>query len=209
MSNILENRSIPKEVLSILPIALNALEESIFNKRHSRQSCDKEQSAFNVLDDYLHSITQYSESETEETSTVNPQNLTEGSLRDYRYAITPAGDLEITMAPHAKANTQDMLDNATHMDHDFLDNLLEDAGWSTNGQLYAVAPDWIGALTDAPMISDYCLNPDFFHDSETPESDLECQKNANVWWYPDYQVLSFAEELIKHGSVAFSKAPKY
>ena len=114
-----------------------------------------------------------------------------------KYTVTQNGNLEITCEGSEKEDLQDILDSTSHKDHGFLAEMLEYAGWSTNGKLYPVAPEWIGALTDAPIVSDEVIYLDN-GDHEVP---------GKVWWFPNYMVESFAETLIGTGRVLFAKAP--
>lgn len=115
-----------------------------------------------------------------------------------QFNITPDGNLEITCEENEKQDLQDTLDKSTHKDHGFLADLLEETGWSPNGRLYQVKPEWIAALTDAPILTD----------------DLDIEDDGihnvlgNVWWFPNYQIESFAETLIRDGKVVFSAAPE-
>lgn len=113
-----------------------------------------------------------------------------------QHQITPAGNLEILCEEGDQENLREMLDKATHMDHGFLADLLEDTGWSPNGRLYQVRPEWIAALTDAPILTDDLS----FEEDGTA---LVC---GRVWWFPNYMVESFAETLINTGSVIFTAA---
>lgn len=116
-----------------------------------------------------------------------------------KYEITANGSLRITLENQEdRDEAQSMLDRATDTDSDsgFLADLLED--WTANGHLYPVAPEWIGALTSAPIITDDLT----YSDDGTPTV------NGRIWWFPDYQVKSFAENLIRDGSVSFDAAPQ-
>jgi hypothetical protein len=116
------------------------------------------------------------------------------------FAITDNGNLELTCDDSEKADLQEMLDKATHMDHGFLADLLEYTGWSPNGRLYQVQPEWIGALTDAPILTDACV-------LDEDNAPFAVSVTGTVWWFPNYMVESFAETLIKTGRVLFTKAP--
>lgn len=109
------------------------------------------------------------------------------------------GDLEIATDNPAqeKADLQELLDKTNHMDHGFLADLLEYTGWSPNGHLHQVQPEWIAALTDAPILTD----------DLTIEDDGTANVLGNVWWFHNYQVESFAETLIRDGRVVFARAP--
>lgn len=113
------------------------------------------------------------------------------------FKILDSGNLEITCEDADKEDLQDTLDRCTHRDHGFLADLLEDTGWSGNGRLYQVQPEWIAALTDAPILTDWLVHTD---EDDMPEVD------GTVWWYPDYAVKSFAEELISTGRTVFVRA---
>lgn len=115
-----------------------------------------------------------------------------------QFNITPDGNLEITCEENEKQDLQDLLDKATHKDHGFLANLLEETGWSPNGHLHQVKPEWIAALTDAPILTDWLVHTG----DDTPEVD------GNVWWFHSYQIESFAETLIREGKVVFTAAPE-
>lgn len=115
------------------------------------------------------------------------------------FVITDNGNLELFSDASEKEELQEMLDKATHRDHGFLADLLEDTGWSPNGKLYQVQPEWIGALTDAPVLTDCLEYPDDYNAPPTV--------TGTVWWFPNYMLESFAETLIKTGRVLFTKAP--
>lgn len=60
-----------------------------------------------------------------------------------------------------------------------------------------VAPEWIGALTSAPILTDgYTLTDDGEH-----------VVDGKVWWFPDYMVRDELRELIDTGEVTFAFAP--
>jgi hypothetical protein len=63
-----------------------------------------------------------------------------------------------------------------------------------------VEPEWIGALTDAPILSDGLNYPDDGGPAVVPGS--------SVWWFPDYMVRDPWEELAREGRVVFTLAPE-
>lgn len=116
-----------------------------------------------------------------------------------KHQITPNGNLEILCDEEGDQEMlRELLANTNHKDHGFLADLLEETGWPGNGQLYQVRPEWIGALTDAPILADQL---DYTNDGATVPED------AKVWWYPNYMLESFAESLINTGRVLFHAAP--
>ena len=76
-------------------------------------------------------------------------------------------------------------------------DMLEACGLLGNGW-NSVAPETIGALTDAPIVTD-----DW---SITDEG--ETQALGRIWWFPNYQVEDPAETLVEKGRVVFTLARK-
>ena len=67
--------------------------------------------------------------------------------------------------------------------------------FSANGSYSLLKPEWIGALTEAPII---CSEPMNF-DEDTLLYSLP--ETAKTWWYGDYMVSDEFEELLKYGYV--------
>lgn len=108
------------------------------------------------------------------------------------------GDLVLQCSQSYAEEIHYMLDRATHKDHSLLADLLE--FYRANGMYYPINPQYIHVgLTDAPVISNDLEYPD--------HGDAYIPNDATVWWFPDYQIKSFAEELIRTGKVVFTKAP--
>lgn len=84
-------------------------------------------------------------------------------------------------------------DSIKHLDHDFIAMLIHETGF------YTVQPEWIGALTDAPIVTDEA--PNYEDDGTVTFSD-----EARFWWYPNYAVVSFGQELIENGETIFSSS---
>lgn len=115
-----------------------------------------------------------------------------------RFSINRYGNLVISRRRAEKSELQEILDKSTHKDHGFLADLLEHTGWGPNGRLAQVAPEDVGALTDAPILTDDLVIDDHG----------EMTVHGRVWWFPNYQIESFAETLIKTGKVTFQLAPE-
>jgi len=114
-----------------------------------------------------------------------------------KFSITQTMNLEIVLEDADRQAIQDMVEKYPH-DGMFLQELLvEYTRWSGNGQLFYVNAHEIGALTDAPIITDEVDYPD----------DGDRKVTGNVWWYPAYERYHFGEELLKHGRVFFTFAP--
>lgn len=117
-----------------------------------------------------------------------------------KYGINEAGNLAFTIeGDDDRSDVQDMFDSASNKDIDFLCAILAD--WSANGALYQVNPEEIGALTDAPIVT----NEVEYIDDECAVSSREV--TGRVWWFPNYMVESFGETLLKTGTVTFVAAP--
>jgi hypothetical protein len=72
---------------------------------------------------------------------------------------------------------------------------MEDA--TSNGWEW-LSPEKIGALTDAPIIT---------NDVEWDENRDEIVGLGDLWWYPQYELYDPLEEIQKNGFVVFTKAP--
>jgi hypothetical protein len=115
-----------------------------------------------------------------------------------QYTILENGNLQLTLEDNEVADVEDLLEKASDRDHGFLCELLDYAGLSTNGHLYPVLPHQVGALTDAPIISDEVVY----------EDDGTVNVPGKVWWFPGYELRSFAEELLRDQQVIFTASPE-
>lgn len=112
--------------------------------------------------------------------------------------ILPNGNLKLI----AEASDADTLADIKqrHVCNDVcaLVDILEDTGWRGNGVLMDINPEDVGALTEALMLTD----------DRTIEGDGSVTVNGNVWWFPDYCVTNFLDELIEKGYTIFHAAPE-
>lgn len=70
-----------------------------------------------------------------------------------------------------------------------------------------VRPKCIGALTNAPILTDDADDSDDSDDRSHAEYGGPVpHENANVWWFPDYAVRNPWEELSRTGKVVFTLA---
>jgi len=122
------------------------------------------------------------------------RQLTESAMdngNDFSFEITPNGNLKF------KVLTED--GREILQDKNFVwsvSDMLDHEGWSGNDMLYEVSPSDIGALTDAPIVTDAVERDD--------EGDVISV--GNVWWFPSYAVDSWEEILYNTGEVIFSKS---
>lgn len=100
------------------------------------------------------------------------------------------GDLQITLDPESAKEVDPATLDSDNTMYDLFEPVV------ANG-LSWVSPEDIGALTDAPILSDSPTD-----DQGNPDP------KANYWWYPNYQVESPVRELVEKGSVIFKKASK-
>ncbi|WP_321935352.1 hypothetical protein [Paraburkholderia sp. J8-2] len=91
---------------------------------------------------------------------------------------------------------EDIKDRVGHDDVRFLSDMLDEFGLLGNGVLYPILPEHVGALTQAPMLSD---------DVEYPD-DGDTIARGQVWWYPRYEIEDFSDVLLATGRVAFDRA---
>lgn len=110
--------------------------------------------------------------------------------------ITPNGHLKFSLDPEDRDQIELMLERHGGNDKAFLTDMLDHFGFAGNGRLYPINPEDVGALTDAPILSDDVAYAD----------DGKPIVMGNVWWYPSYECFNFAEELATAGEVIFSKA---
>lgn len=111
------------------------------------------------------------------------------------FETTPNGNGRFTLESD---DDRDMLERfmaqPVHADHGVLAMMLDFFGFSGNGELFQVSPEEVGALTDAPM----------FTDDVTYNEDGTRVCAGKLWWFPGYELRSFAEELLAKGSVIFT-----
>ena len=104
-----------------------------------------------------------------------------------KHSILENGDLEITLEPD-----DDREEVAAWRGNDWPE--LFDSGLHLFGNGWdAVAPEWIGALTDAPIVTD----------GMTIKDDDTREVYGKVWWFPNYQVEDPIETLVETGRVVF------
>jgi hypothetical protein len=103
--------------------------------------------------------------------------------------ITPNGNLEITVDEELQKELQEMDDGEIQADttlHDVFEPLL------SNSELTWTNPEDIGALTDAPILSDVMIDDD----EDVPE-------DAHFWYYDNYALRSPLEDLARDGKTVF------
>lgn len=110
-----------------------------------------------------------------------------------RFQIEANGNLTLKMESEDGAVIQQFL-SIWHDDHLVLARLLEE----TNSKFQAVTPDQVGALTDAPMLTD-----EIEYKNEGDGIGIV----GTVWWYPQYEHKSFMSELVKNKQVTFAREP--
>lgn len=93
-------------------------------------------------------------------------------------------------------DAEQLQDNWTENDVHFLGFLLE---CFMLDKFEPVAPEDIGALTDAPIFAENVVrDPD----------DNAVVEVGDVWWYPNYMVSHFGKQLLEAGEVIFQAAPE-
>lgn len=109
---------------------------------------------------------------------------------------TPNGNLKFEMEPADIDQIELMLERHGGNDLAFLHDMLDSFGFLGNGQLYPIYPEDVGALTDAPLLSN---EVEYLEDGGR-------LVRGDVWWYLAYERFNFAEELLTQGAVTFTRA---
>ena len=102
------------------------------------------------------------------------------------------GDLGITLTTQGREIVQEAHADGQNIDADqFMHDLFE---WQTCNGWEWIAPEKIGALTDAPILTD------------SAERDDEGQLTSvgRVYWFPSFQVESPVRRLTEQGVVTFT-----
>lgn len=107
----------------------------------------------------------------------------------------PNGNLKITLTKEGREELKELMGKSKDYMGIWLD-LIE--VYQCNGSYQIVHPEKIAALTDSPIIG---LNVDYDDNGEIEPNDA-----LKIWWYPEYQVVSEFEQLLKHRSIVFTKA---
>ena len=111
-----------------------------------------------------------------------------------RYKTTESGDLLLLAANDERSEIASLLRDRGYREADrFIREYLE-----TTGILYFVPPENIGAMTDAPILTEYCDTSDDRNWAPYPD--------AGLWWFPDYMVTCPWEQLAWRGRVLFRNA---
>lgn len=114
--------------------------------------------------------------------------------------IRENGDLRIRLNEEGREYVQDAHDRGENIHTDyFLMDVLE--GARLNGYISEVAPHWIGALTDAPILAGDVIWED--EDGQMYDSPKVLDP---VWWYEGYQIRSAVERMMEDGYVDFRLA---
>lgn len=98
--------------------------------------------------------------------------------------------------PEDKEWVQETLASREGDDNLFLSDLLEYTGWQGNGQLMQLSPVAIGALTQAPLVTDMVEY----------DEDGKIKTLGNLYWFPHYEGTHFGEHLLLVGYVGFMRA---
>ena len=121
------------------------------------------------------------------------------------YEMLDNGNLKISGDSEGLQEVAELWERFTGGNIDYIDccmQIVEKMDGLT-GELQLIPAEWVGALTDSPIIaasSGIELSPD------CSQYDEECPAvSGPVWWFPDYQIMEWIEELIYSGSVIFTR----
>ncbi len=115
----------------------------------------------------------------------------------FEQSVLPNGDLKFTLTGQAMIEAHEERAAGNWSD---LGDLVCAHDMTANGELYIILPEWVGALTDAPIFSDEL-------EYDGPETEAVSHV-GRVWWFPDYQILDPMQILLDTGEVIFRRAPE-
>lgn len=114
-----------------------------------------------------------------------------------RYEITESGDLLLLATNDERSELASLLRDRGYFEAEgFVRESLE-----PNGILYFVPPENIGALTEAPILTD-----EYDMSDGGDDRNWRPYPDAGVWWFPDYMVTCPWEQLAWRGRVLFRNA---
>jgi hypothetical protein len=114
------------------------------------------------------------------------------------FEVLNTGDLKIILLPEGKSFLKEMLNDNKHYDEIWAE-LMKYEDW--NGGYTLLKPEYIGALTNAPIIAEPCkVQPQCCGQAPVIPDDT-C-----IWWFPEYETVNELHELRKNRSVIFTKA---
>jgi hypothetical protein len=99
------------------------------------------------------------------------------------------GNVRIVLLQEAKDDVQEIASQEVDADS----KLSETIEWQLCNGWSLVRPEEIGALTDAPILSE-----EIEHDDQG-----NVLKVGMVYWYPQYEVLDPVEQLLENGYIEF------
>lgn len=119
------------------------------------------------------------------------------SKPDFDFTVLANGDLELRVETE---DGKDYLHDALSMTGDeatIINTICDRMGWLGNAQLCAVAPEHVGALTDAPILTT---------DVTFTDTSVYVHGDNPVWWFPNYAVENAMQTLLDTGKVTFRRA---
>lgn len=105
---------------------------------------------------------------------------------------TMGGNLLITLDENAEEDLREIIERADNIDA-ILTDLLDASGYLGNGFVETTV-----CLTDAPILAYGAV----YDEDEEIDMPIDYEK---IWYYSDYQIKSFAEELLTKGKVIFKR----
>jgi len=102
------------------------------------------------------------------------------------------GNLHVTLFPEAREDVQE-ISSSQHLTSD--NKLAEVIEWHIGNGWTLVEPGDVGALTDAPILSE-----DINYDDHG-----NVQHVGVVYWYPEYEVKDPVAQLLENGFVDFTR----
>ena len=138
---------------------------------------------------------------TQNTSYIIEKNILKKKENNMEFTILDNGNLQITATEEERDEMQQIVDNGKSHEQAFFETADNLNGYFSNGWFFINDLSSLGHMTNAPAIARYMV---WFKDGEIGK-EHGVDKHTQLWIDSNYQVKSFAEDLIAYGKAILYK----